>query len=127
MICTDDRFIFLHVTRNLEVGSWKDFQKSHSVTSVCISLRLACKGGIRNRVFALLYKIVVPLGKILIQPAGVYVKTFTRFNVSFKEESLEQIHFKKHRKEKHCFVKQNKTKQTPNNPRVLPGWFGSVG
>lgn len=35
-----------------------------------------------------------PLIKMGIQPAGVYMKTFLRLNVYFREEGLEKIHFK---------------------------------
>ena len=39
-----------------------------------------------------LYRIVVVLTKMWIQPASVY-QIFSRLNVSFREESLEKIHF----------------------------------
>lgn len=41
------------------------------------------------------YKIIVLLVKICIQTASIYIRIFSRFNVSFRAESLEKIHLKK--------------------------------
>lgn len=93
MIRIDYRCIFSHVTRNLEIGSSRDFQESHSIIfSVAISLDSPqLQGEIRNTFFASMYKIIVLLVKICIQITGIDIKIFSRFNMSIRAERLEKI------------------------------------